>query len=297
MAEVNNNKLLIQRIGLVAITQFLVGFSSLILLPVLTKNMSIQDYGIWAQITVTIGIIPQVVMFGLPFTMVRHLPPIKSKRGIQELFYSFLVIILFATILTVIVLYLFATEIAYILFDNNILVVKILAIVLLFECMNLFFTNYLRASKQIKKHSLNLFIKIVLRIVLVSLFVLSGYGIAGAAIGLLLSSVIVTLVVAYDILSEIGIYRPRFENMKEYLSFGIPTIPGNLSSWVVNSSDRYVIGLFLGTAAVGYYNPGYSLGNIIGVFVAPFSFMLPVVLSEHYDNNNIEEVKKILSYS
>jgi O-antigen/teichoic acid export membrane protein len=74
-------------------------------------------------------------------------------------------------------------------------------------------------------------------------------------------------------------------------------VPGNLSSWVVNSSDRYVIALFLGVAYVGYYSPGYTLGNTISMFIAPLSFMLPAVLSKAYDEVNLENVKTVLSYS
>ena len=66
---------------------------------------------------------------------------------------------------------------------------------------------------------------------------------------------------------------------------------------MVNSSDRYVIGIFLGTAFVGYYSPGYTLGNMISMFFAPLGFMLPAVLSKYYDENNMNEVKTVLKYS
>ena len=59
----------------------------------------------------------------------------------------------------------------------------------------------------------------------------------------------------------------------------------------MNSGDRYVIALFLGTAYVGYYSPGYTLGNMVNMFIAPLSFMLPAVLSKHYDDGNLNDVK------
>ena len=83
----------------------------------------------------------------------------------------------------------------------------------------------------------------------------------------------------------------------DYLSFGLPTVPGTLSNWVVNSSDRYVIVHFLGIAYAGYYSPGYILGNVISMFSAPLLFILPVVLSKNYDADNLEAVKIVLSYS
>jgi O-antigen/teichoic acid export membrane protein len=115
--------------------------------------------------------------------------------------------------------------------------------------------------------------------------------------GLLITDLIVFLIMASLTISEIGIKIPKFTHTREYLTFGLPTVPGNLSSWVVNSSDRYVIGIFLGAAFVGYYSPGYALGSMILMFLAPLSFMLPAVLSKYYDENNMNEVKTVLRYS
>ena len=90
---------------------------------------------------------------------------------------------------------------------------------------------------------------------------------------------------------------PNFKKIGEFLSFGLPLIPSGLSDWAVNSSDRYVISIFLGTASVGYYSPGYLLGNIISMFITPVACILPVVLSQHYDENNLERVETILNHS
>ena len=66
---------------------------------------------------------------------------------------------------------------------------------------------------------------------------------------------------------------------------------------MVDFSDRYVIGILIGTAFVGYYSPGYTLGNIILMFLAPFTFLLASLLSLYYDQNKIEEVELHLKYS
>lgn len=293
----NQYKLFAQRIGLIGVTNLLLGLSGIILLPILTKNIPVEEYGIWAQINVTIGIVPAVALLGLPYTMVRFLPSLKNKKDIQETFYSIFFLVLFTSLFSSLMIYIFSKSIAFSLFDSNVLIVKILSLVVFLECLNNLFINYFRANQQIKIYSAIMFIQTSLLILLVSFFVLSGRGIFGATLGLLIRSGIVFLIMAFLIVSEVGIGVPGFKNMSGYLSFGLPTVPGNLSSWVVNSSDRYVIGIFLGTAAVGYYSPGYSLGGIVGMFFAPLTFMLPAVLSKYYDENNLEEVRTILSYS
>ena len=293
----NEHKLFTQRIGLIGITNLLLSLSGIILLPILTKNIPIEEYGIWVQISVTIGLIPAVVMLGLPYTMVRFLAAAKKREEIQEGFYSIAFIVLFTSAIASFLLFLFSKPIAATLFDNNLIIARILSLIVFIECLNGLLLAFFRTFQQIKRYSIFLFIRTCLNVALVAYFVLSGYGIFGAVIGLLISTFFVFLIMASLIISEIGIKIPKFTHIREYLAFGIPTVPGNLSSWVVNSSDRYVIGIFLGTAFVGYYSPGYTLGNIINMFMAPLSFMLPVVLSKYYDENNMKEVKTVLRYS
>ena len=293
----NEHKLFTKRIGLIGITTLLVSLSGIILLPILTKTLPIEEYGVWALIGVTIGLIPAVVMLGLPYTMVRFLSAAKKREEIQEGFYSIAFIVLFTSAIASLLLLLLSKPIAASLFDDNLTIARILPLIVFIECLNGLLLNFFRTFQQIKRYSIFLFIKTYLNVALVAYFVLSGYGILGAVMGLLITDLIVFLIMASLTIAEIGIKIPKFTDTKEYLAFGLPTVPGNLSSWIVNSSDRYVIGVFLGTAFVGYYSPSYALGSMILMFLAPLSFMLPVVLSKYYDENNMNEVKTVLRYS
>jgi len=295
--EMTEYKLLLQRVGLIGIVQLLASSSVFILLPILTKRLPIEDYGIWAQITASITLFPGLVMLGLPYTMVRFLPSLKKDEDIQEIFYSLFFLVVLTSGISSLLIYVFSSTIASILFNNKIIIVKILSLVLLIECLNSFLQNYLRARQRIKRYSFSILIKTVFEISIVSFFVLQGEEIQGAITGLLIADILALLYIFYLTVPEIGIRKPDFRNIKEYLKFGIPTIVGNLSYWIVNSLDRYIIGILLGTALVGYYSPGYTLGSSIGMLYYPLAFLLTATLAKTYDENNLEEVKKILSYS
>ena len=103
----NEHKLFTQRIGLIGITNLLLGLSGIILLPILTKNIPIEDYGIWVQISVTIGLIPAVATLGLTEAMVRFMAAAKKREEIQEGFYSIAFIVLFVSEITSLLLFLF----------------------------------------------------------------------------------------------------------------------------------------------------------------------------------------------
>ena len=136
-----------------------------------------------------------------------------------------------------------------------------------------------------------------LGVFIVSYFVIKGFSLYTALFGLLIANLVVFMIMTVYIISAISFKIPKFKYIKEYLSFGIPTIPSNISLWVVDSSDRYLIGIILGTAFVGYYNPGYTLGNIIILMLAPFSIVLPSILPEYYEKNQLDKVRLFLKYS
>jgi O-antigen/teichoic acid export membrane protein len=293
----SQHQLLAKRIGLVALTNLLVELNSLIMLPLLTKNLPASEYGVWVQISVTIGLIPAVALLGLPYSMVRFLPSAKGRENIREIFYSMAVIISLAGLAATFLIFLFSEPIASAIFDGRQAIVQVLSVVVFVECLNSIPFAYFRSIQQIKKYSAFNFAKVFFSLILVIYFVLSGKGILGAVIGLLLSDILMLFLMGLFVVSDLGASFPKFKNIKEYLAFGIPTIPGNLSSWIVNSSNRYVIGLLMGTTFVGYFSPGYTLGNMINLFIAPLSFLLPAALSKHYDEGKIDEVRAILGFS
>ncbi len=280
-----------------AITNLLVELNSLVMLPLLTKNLPVSEYGVWVQITVTIGLVPAISLLGLPYSMARFLPSAEGREAIREIFYSMAAVITLAGLVASVAVYLLAEPIASALFEGRQIIVQYLSILVLLECLISIPFGYFRGIQQIKKYSAFNFSKVFFSLLLVIYFVLSGKGIEGAVVGLLLADALMLLAMISVVVLDLGVSFPKFKNIKEYLAFGVPTIPGNLSSWIVNSSNRYVIGILMGTTFVGYFSPGYTLGNMINLFIAPLAFILPAALSKHYDEHEMNEVRAILGFS
>lgn len=290
-------RLFAQRIGLVGVTNLLSSISGIFLVPILTKNIPASDYGIWTQISVTVGLLSAVVLLGLPASMIRFLASEKSNERVRDDFYSIFVVVIFTAAASSLIFFLFSKSLAELLFNNNLAVARILPLLFFIEPLNGMLFNYFRTFQRIKRHSLFIFMSTYLSIAFVAFFVLSGSGIYGAVIGLVLTRYILFSVMFLLVVSEIGIKMPLFSNIRGFLKFSLPIVPEGLASWAVNSSDRYFISFFLGTAAVGFYSPGYLLGNMINMFTAPLSFLLPALLSRYYDSNNLSRVEFILSYT
>lgn len=290
-------KLFVQRIGLVGVTNILISLSSIILLPVLTKNLTIQDYGVWGLFNTTVAFIPLIANLGLPYSMVRFLAVKYEKKEILEEFYSITFLLSVSGLIISLILFLFSKQIALVLFNGNTTVSLLLSVSVLVNLIYSSFSTYFRTFQQMKTFSILSLIQTYFMVVLIIYLVQSGYKISGVVFGYFIILLVVSLAAIVLVIRQIGFKFPKFKKIKEYLSFGMPTVPGNLSSWMVDLSDRYVIGILLGTAFVGYYTPGYTLGNLIVMFMAPFAFLLPSLLSLYYDQNKIEEVKLHLKYS
>jgi len=135
------------------------------------------------------------------------------------------------------------------------------------------------------------------QVAVIAYLVLNGYGLLSIVYGVLAIRVISFFILFFLVKRQIGIRRPHFSRIKEYLSFGLPTIPGGISYWVVASSDRYVIAYFLGATSVGIYSAGYALGTILFLVATALGLVLFPTLSKLYDEGQMDKVKTHLRYS
>jgi O-antigen/teichoic acid export membrane protein len=290
-------ELLVKRIGLTGLANLVVALSPVILLPVLTKILTIQEYGIWSLIVVTASFVPMLVLLGLPNSMIRFLAPVKNKDDIREGYYSITLVVLCVDFVASFLLLLFAQFVTVSLFDNNRTVVLLLPLITFVAAYNYLPQTYFRTFQQAKRYSIVAFLQAALYIILVAAFVVFGLGLAGATFAYLITLLLIAMISSYYVLRDIGVIVPSFSEVKAYLKYGLPLLPGGMSNWALSVSDRYIITFFLGVASVGYYSPGYSLGWMITLLSTPLVILVPTALYEHYDANRIEEVKKIMRYS
>jgi O-antigen/teichoic acid export membrane protein len=201
------------------------------------------------------------------------------------------------TLAVSIILVVFADFIAAAFFDGDVLIVRISGLVILVWSLDLVLLSLFRAFRQMKRYSIITIADVYGQLGLIAYLVLNGYGILSAVLAVLAVKVLVFFILFSLVKLQIGIRVPHFHRVREYLSFGLPTISGNIADWVVSSCNRYVIGYFLGVASVGIYSAAYSLGAIPFMLAGVFGFVLPPTLSKLYDEGRMDEVKTHLSYS
>lgn len=286
-------KKIVQDIGVVSILGMTTGLSGILLLPIITKVLGVENYGIYIQFIVTLTLITGLTNLGLPYATVRFLAGEKNRQKIRGEVWSTVVLILSASIIATALIILFSKNIANSLFGGLTVVVIILAFLIPIETISSTLQNLFRVFQLIKHYTIFNIVKTYLELGIVIAVILSGFGIVQVALSLLIIRFLFLLIIIGIITKLVGIGKPVFSAMKEYFKFGIPTIPANLASWINDSSDRYVITLFLGVIAVGYYNPGYYLGTMLLIFSAPFDFVLVSISAEYYNKGEMKLVRNI----
>lgn len=296
-------KLFAQRVGLVGITNAIISLHGLILIPVLTKTLGASGYGTWAQIIVTISLITPIAMLGLPSAMVRFLAAEKDKKEIQEGVYSVLFAILFFGLIFSLLVYALSNPIAVtIIRDASATpLIKIASIIVLAGALDGATLQFFLTFGQMKKYSALTLLQTFGEVCLVALAVFYGSGLLGAVVSLLTSRIIVFLISFSLVISKIGFAIPTFtqikSRLKPYLLFGLPMVPAVISAWVINMSDRYIIGYFMGSTPVGIYAAAYGVGSVILMFYSPISTVLYPTISKLWEDDKLEDVRTHLKYT
>ena len=284
-------------IGLAGITNLLVNFSGLITLPIVSKNLGAYGYGIWGQLTIILTLVSPLTTLGLLSAMIRFMAGEKNRNEIQNNVSSLSLFVLGTSLIVGAILVLLSDVIGDALFDGNGHLIRLLAIAIPFQSLLSIFINYFRTFRQMKRWAVFTLLNVYGQAGLIAFFILSGYGLDGMAYALVATKGGLCILAGLVILPAIGIARPRFPNFRNQLKYGLPLIPQTLSAWIVNVSDRWVIGLFLGPSPVAYYLAPYALGEFVRMFFFPLGLMLTPVLTRLYEENKRAEIETYLRYS
>ena len=286
-------------VGFIGIVQVLTNLGNFLLLPIITKSLGTYDYGLWAQINITVSLISPLALMGLSMGLVRFLSSETDKKIIREAVYSILFFVTISGLLASFLLYTFAEPLATFGFKDPgatyfIQAGSLLILLNVIEPVSLF---YFRVFRQIKKFSYLTLFEAFGKLLFILVLLKMGYGLLGVIAATLLVQGVIILIAFLTIISQIGFVIPRFTYIKEYLQFSLPLTPNALIRWVTESSDRYLVTYFLGLKSVGIYSAACSFGSLIQLFVSPLQLILLPELSKLYDENKIDEVRIYMSHS
>lgn len=282
-------------IGLVSI---FISIQQIILIPLLTKTLGVESYGIWSSIMLTVELIALIASLGLGYAIIRFFAKF-NKKEVQSGFSSILLASSITGFLLSILLFLISDLIALYIFKDiaSSFFIKLASIMVLVTTLNVIIVNFFNALRKTYSYSFLLILQSLGELLLIFYLVINGFGLGGAILGSLLAKLVVFGLGALSIRFSIKLKKPDFSLLKKYIYYSLPIAPLALFSWVLHSSDIYIIGLFRGAGEIGIYSLVYSLSKVMFLFMSPIGLILYPAISKAWDHKKFGEAKTYLSYS
>ncbi len=283
--------------GLTALFTILVFITSPILTYILTRNLSLEQFGAYSIFAVTIAFFSVVFDLGLPDYVVAKLSGIsKRKSSIREnrffailFFFAIYLFIVLAVVAFSGISNLFLSLFGLAEFSKEFVFVLLIIISsLLFRVYN----SYFHAKQDVAFSSFMGFINLSLWVYLLIFLVFFQNKLELSIvffvwfIGVLISLLIMVIKTRKEIKSMLK-KSPKFSSFLSALKYGLPLIAFQIGIWLIRVGDRYVLKYFTDLSSVGIYNFGYSLVSFVLGLANVITFVIYPYYAENWKDKSV----------
>ena len=278
------------------LSSIFISLSSLLIAPLVINGIGIATYGVYVMYISSIPLIISILSFGLGFIAKRYMPSAYSMKKIEELyipqFYIRLLILL--SFITVVFLSVYFLKREFINLEN----------LAFFSSQSFIFYeqifDFYRFTHKLATSSLMGFLYNLLIVLLIYISIYTGY--ANNLNDLIAIHLICVLPLILFYFPQVFLkisFKPiiykKFSDFKNDINLGLPLVLNNFNETLINIGDRYLIGFIVSAAAVGFYSPSYAIGCFLIILARISTGVLPPILSNLYDNNDLASFRNILS--
>ncbi len=239
------------------------GLINLGALMLFTRLLTPEAYGQYSLIIAGVGLAYVVLFQWLKLGILRFYPRYDARESefLVSVAISFLVILVVASLLGLMGLIFVETPETKLLYMLGLAILGFWA----FHELNL---ELLRIKFKVKDYAVYGFLKSIVTLVIGVFFVWAGYGSVGLLMGLLIALLISSARGAFKEWPFLELKMFDLSIMQELLRYGLPLIAIFALSFIISSSDRFIIGWLLDTEAVGSYSAGYDItSQMLGIIM------------------------------
>lgn len=271
-----------------------------VLLPLYTKYISLNDFGLLALVEITIVVLVEFLTLGQGQAIVMFNDSVDFKSKKRSIFYTLtilLAVVSSASLLLIgIAVYVYGEPVPYIDIESRLLY-PALAVVF-FRVLNNLLLDKVRAEEKSVLYTVANLSKLFISLMLVILFITYySTGIIGVlyayiiAEGLLCIGLILAMIKEYEARIEKEIIRTA-------IKFGVPLIFTNLAFMLLNVSDRYILKALTDNESVALYDLGYRVAGVINMFVImPFMLtLMPQAYKMYKQPGDKRYYSKLMTY-
>lgn len=281
----NKNKLLAKNTIILGIGQFIPKLIAIVMLPILTRELSVGDYGIYDLILSFSSLALPIMTLLIQQGLFRHIIGVEKKDVIAKYITNSVFFVLVISLVELILLFVLRGIFP---FDLTL----IISIFLLYFFNSIFdvFSQIARGMGKNLVFSISVILYSLLNIILLLLLLFfDGINIFSLILLLILSYVMASCYLFFylKIYQYINFKYFNTSTIKSLLIYSIPIIPSSISLWVVNLSDRLLVTNFLGTSANGIYAAANKVPNLFGTAYSVFNLAWTEIASRSIDEEDV----------
>lgn len=268
---------------------------SLLLLPVITPFLTLEDYGVIGLINSYKGIALGIATFGLHMHLTNSYFELGKNFILlwRRLFFYMIISSLFTSI---VLIFIYSFSLSITPYSKKILIISLSIIPVLFFPINTIIAHYFplvyKPRTQVLRNLIASLIAIGVSFIMIRYY---NYGYVGWVVSATVLTLLTFILFFKPLHIDLKIYPQvdfKFHRIKKLLKISIPIIPHNLSHMLLSSSDRIIMDI-LGVSVVniGLYSNGYSIGENSNVVISGISIALSPVLQRIFREKNIVQMK------
>lgn len=242
-----------------------------LLLPILTRYMTPEEYGRLSMFLLLISFTSPFIDINLSGSLTRKYYD-RDTINIWEYVFNSIVLLVVTSLMVGGIFWSFSKTIA----DLSSFPEKFLWMVIVYSfCQSL--SNIVLALWRVQNKALlfGLFntTRTILNLTLSLILVVSfRLGWIGRLYGQLIAMILFAGITIYILLKNKWVqFRFNKTYMMAALAFGMPLVPHALSGSIISMTDRYFITTMIGLSATGIYSVGYQVGSLINLLTTSFN--------------------------
>jgi O-antigen/teichoic acid export membrane protein len=288
---------LFKNTGVYTLTNIINSAIPFFLLPILTRYLSPEDYGIVSMFSLLITFTSPFVGLSVNGAIARQYYN-QEETDIFSYVFNCIMILVSSTLVVGIVFLIFSEFIAQLVSFPA----QFLWMVIAF-CFSHGTVNIIRSLWQVQQKAFSYGVfnnMMTLSNAILSIVFVVGMGLGwkGRIYGKF-GTMVVFWIIAIYIIFKNGWVKVSLNKKYIYnaLMFGIPLIPHALSGSIISMTDRFFITSMVGLAATGVYTVGYQVGSIINLLASSFNNAYVPWLYERLKKNEYSINVKIVKFT
>ncbi len=274
--------------------------AGLILLPLYTSRLSLEDFGVLSIFEITVAIAVQVLVIGFPQAYLRYAPSGERQREGDPLMFTYLSVMAVIAVGAGLFFQVSAPVLAMFFHDKLQFTryFRLSGWIMGVSVLNTFFLGTVRAREKSFLYITATLSKLMVTLGLTILLILQwNMGVAGVLMASLAGNLLLAAVLIPLQLRKIDL---RFDPVifRQALRFGLPLIVSSLAAMLLNNGGNYFLKAMDNYEQVGLYNLAGRIAGVLNmVFIQSFTLgFLPIAFKKNGQPGALRYYSKMMTY-